>query len=123
MPPTPVTIAIVDDDDGLRHALGNLLLAAEFRVLAFASAEHFLAVLDGEHIGCLIADVNLPGMSGVALTEALAAKGRIMPAVLITARDDAATLSLIGRAGHLPNLRKPFSEGELFDAIDRVLQR
>jgi FixJ family two-component response regulator len=121
MSTTPVTIAIVDDDDGLRHALGNLLLAAEFDVLAFGSAEDFLGALDGRPIGCLIADVNLPGMSGVALTEALAAAGHAIPAVLITARDDGTTRSLIGRAGRVPHLRKPFSDDELFSAIRQVL--
>ena len=71
MPNTIMTIAIVDDDESIRHALGNLLRAAEFGVLAFGSAEDFLESLDGMQIGCLIADINLPGMSGVALTEAL----------------------------------------------------
>jgi FixJ family two-component response regulator len=118
---TPLTIAIVDDDESIRHALGNLLLAADFDVLAFESAEDFLAALDGRRIACLIADINLPGMSGVALIEALTAAGRAMPSVLITARDDSATVSLLGRAGHVPNLRKPFSDHELFSALNRVL--
>jgi FixJ family two-component response regulator len=121
MSKTPVTIAIVDDDDSIRNALGNLLLAAEFRVLAFASAEDFLHSLDGQAISCLIADINLPGMSGVALTEALAAAGRAIPTVLITARDDTATIALLGRADSIPHLRKPFSDHQLFSAIDQVL--
>jgi two-component system response regulator FixJ len=118
---TLATIAIVDDDESIRHALGNLLRAAGFDVLAFASAEAFLDSLDGARIGCLIADINLPGMSGVALVEALAAAGRTMPVVLITARDDATTLALLRRAGHVPRLRKPFSDEELFAAIGQVL--
>jgi FixJ family two-component response regulator len=121
MPDTTVTIAIVDDDDSIRNALGNLLLAAEFDVLPFASAEDFLNALDGQSVSCLIADINLPGMSGVALTEALAAAGRAMPAVLITARDDATTLSLLGRAAHVPHLCKPFNDHDLFSAIRQVL--
>jgi two-component system response regulator DctR/two-component system response regulator FixJ len=121
MPNTPVTIAIVDDDDSIRHALGNLLMAAEFDVLPFASAEDFLEALDGRPIGCLIADINLPGMSGVALTEALAAAGRAIPTVLITARDDATTISLLGRAAHVPHLHKPFTDHDLFSAIRHVL--
>jgi FixJ family two-component response regulator len=118
---TLVTIAIVDDDDSIRHALGNLLRAAEFKVLAFASSEDFLDSPDGDQIACLIADINLPGMSGVALVEALATAGRTIPAVLITARDDATTLSLLRRAGRVPRLRKPFSDEELFAAIRQVL--
>jgi FixJ family two-component response regulator len=119
----PLTIAIVDDDDRIRDALGNLLLAAGFDVLAFASAEDFLHALDGKAIGCLIADINLPGMSGVALTEALAAAGHVIPAVFITARDDATTLALIRRVGHVPHLRKPFGDQELFSAIRQALPR
>ena len=118
---TLATIAIVDDDASIRDALGNLLRAAEFDVLAFASAEDFLDSLDGKPIGCLIADINLPGMSGVALVEALAGAGRDLPAILITARDDANTLSLLRRAAHAPHLRKPFSDEELFAAIRQVL--
>jgi FixJ family two-component response regulator len=121
MSKTPVTIAIVDDDESIRNALGNLLLAAEFHVLPFASAEDFLHSLDGKAIGCLIADINLPGMSGVALTEALAAAGRAIPTVLITARDDTATIALLARAARIPHLRKPFSDHELFSAIGQVL--
>ncbi|MDB4884523.1 MAG: putative transcriptional regulator ycf27 OmpR-like protein [Gemmatimonadetes bacterium] len=123
MSKTPVTIVIVDDDDNVRHALGNLLRSADFDVRAFASAEAFLDSPDGEQVGCLIADINLPGMSGVALLETLAASGRVIPSVLITARDDGATLTLARRAGSVPHLRKPFSDEELFDALDRVLLR
>jgi FixJ family two-component response regulator len=120
---TPLTIAIVDDDASIRHALGNLLRAADFDVLAFGSAEDFLDSSDGEQFDCLIADVNLPGMSGVALLESLAAAGRAIPGVLITARDDGATLSLIRRAGRVPHLHKPFGDEALFSAIWRVLSR
>ena len=116
-----MTIAIVDDDDSLRFALGNLLLAAEFEVLAFASAEEFLGALDGKVVDCLIADINLPGMNGVALTQSLAAAGRRIPTVLITARDDAATVSLLRSAAVAPHLHKPFSDDELFSSIRRVL--
>jgi FixJ family two-component response regulator len=121
MPNTAVTVAIVDDDDSIRQALGNLLRAADFNVLVFASAEGFLASLGHVPIGCLIADINLPGLSGVALLEALAASGHAIPSVLITAGDDATTLSLIGRAGRVPHLRKPFSDDDLFTAIQQVL--
>jgi FixJ family two-component response regulator len=118
---TPMTIAIVDDDDSIRHALGSLLRAAEFDVLAFASGEELLESLDGKQIGCLIADINLLGMNGVELLEALATAGRAMPSILITARDDATTLALLRRAGRVPHLRKPFSDEELFVTIRRVL--
>jgi len=119
---TLTTIAVVDDDESIRYALRHLLRAAEFAVAIFASAEEFLSSSAGAQVDCLIADVNLPGMSGVALVEAMAAADRTIPTILITARDDANTLELIRRAGCVPHLRKPFGEAELFGAIYRVLE-
>jgi FixJ family two-component response regulator len=121
MPQTSPIIAVVDDDDSVRSALGQLLRAAEYEALTFGSAEELLASLDGQRVDCLIADINLPGMSGVALVQALAAAGRSIPTVLITARDDATTLELIRRVYAVPHLRKPFSDDALFEAIARVL--
>lgn len=114
-------IAVVDDDDSVRESLRQLLRAADFGALTFASAEAYLNRLPTDRVDCLIVDVNLPGMSGVDLVHALKEGGRMAPVVLITARDDAATLELVKRAGRIPLLRKPFSEDELFDAIARVL--
>ena len=75
MTPTPTTIAVVDDDENVRYALQQLLRAAKFEALAFATAEELLDSPAGERIDCLIADINLPGMSGVALVHALEAGG------------------------------------------------
>jgi FixJ family two-component response regulator len=115
------TIAVVDDDDSVRQSLRQLLRAADFDTLTFASAEEFLSSRDGERADCLIVDVNLPGMTGVALVHALAAAGTGTPVVLITARDDHSTVEAIRRAGRGPHLRKPFSDEELFAAISRAL--
>jgi FixJ family two-component response regulator len=116
-------IAVVEDDAGVRTALHRLLTAASFDACTFASAEEFLASPGRRgRVDCLIADIHLPGMNGVALLRALAADGEVPPAVLITARDDAATLESIRRAGPTPHLRKPFSDEALFDAIRRALR-
>ena len=114
------TIAVVEDDAGVRTALWQLLRAADFDALTFASAEEFLASSHRASVDCLIADINLPGMSGVALLKALAVNGPVPPAVLITARDDPATLELIRQAAPVRHLRKPFGDDELFDAIRRA---
>ena len=119
MAKTRATIAVVDDDAGVRTALHQLVRSAGFDAIAFESAEAFLASAKQLDIQCLIADINLPGMSGVALAQTLAENGGPPHVVLITGRDDAHTLELIGRAGNVPLLRKPFSDRELFDAIDR----
>lgn len=122
MTTTHASVAVVDDDDGIRAALRQLLRTAAFDVLTFASAEEFLDSPARESVTCVIADVNLPGMSGVALLRALAAAGLSMPAVLITARDDPRTRELIGRAGTVPHLRKPFGAKELLDAIQEAVR-
>lgn len=121
MTETPTTIVVVEDDPGVRTALQQLLRSVAFDTLTFASAEEFLNAGANEQADCLIADVNLPGISGVALLKRLAASGSALPAVLITGRDDPATRHLIQQAGAVPRLRKPFSDDELFGAIREAL--
>lgn len=118
---TPATIAVIDDDESVRQSLRELLRSADYLALTYESAEEFLDGLNGQHIDCMIVDVNLPGMSGVALVQTLAARGNTTPVVLITARDDPATLDLMRRLGGVPHLRKPFSDDALFSAISRML--
>lgn len=115
------TIAVVDDDAGVRDSLQQLLRAADFRTVTYASAEAYLNGGVRPRVDCLILDINLPGMSGVALAQTLMASGDDTPIILITARDDPTTLELVRRAGSIPLLRKPFSEEELFDTIAGVL--
>jgi FixJ family two-component response regulator len=121
MASTRSTIGVVEDDAGVRAALQQLLRAAGFSALVFASAEEFLGSNSRRQVDCLIADINLPGMSGVALLQALSASGERLPAVLITGRDDTATVDLMRQAGNVPRLHKPFSDDELFGAIRAVL--
>jgi FixJ family two-component response regulator len=116
------TIGVVEDDTGVRTALKQLLRAAGFAALTFATAEEFLSSDCLAQVDCLIADVNLPGMTGVALLKALDASGGRVPAVLITGRDDAGTIELMRQAGDVPRLHKPFSDDELFGAIRAVLR-
>ena len=115
------TIAVVEDDPGVRTALQQLLRSANFDTLTFASAEEFLSAGALERADVLIADVNLPGITGVALVQRLAALGSALPAILITGRDDPATRHLISQAGAVRRLRKPFSDDDLFGAIRTAL--
>ena len=113
------TIAVVDDDPGVRTALQELLRSMGFQAVTFGSAEEFLSSGRG-HLHCVIADVHLPGMSGPALVRRLAEAGTGLPALLVTAHDDPATLELIRQTGPVPHLRKPFSDAQLTDAIRRA---
>jgi two-component system response regulator FixJ len=119
---TRATIAIVDDDSGVRTALRELLRSAGFEALTFASSEEFLVAERRDDVDFLIADVNLPGMSGVGLLKTLAARGTTVPALLITGRGDAGTVELIRQAGQVPRLMKPFSDDDLFGVIGSALK-
>ena len=117
------TVAIVDDDESVRESLRELLRAADFNALTFASAEEYVTRADAANIDCMIVDVNLPGMNGVALARTVWARGDATPVVLITARDDNVTLSLIQSVAGAPVLRKPFTDDALFDAIRHVMSK
>lgn len=121
MTATRPTIAVVEDDPAVRTALQQLLRSAAFDTLIFASAEDFLSAGAEEQADLLITDVNLPGMSGVALVQRLAGAGSALPAILITGRDDPVTRHLIRQVGQIPRLRKPFSDDDLFGAIHMAL--
>jgi FixJ family two-component response regulator len=121
MTETRTTIAVVEDNVGVRTALEQLLRSAAFDTLTFGSAEEFLSAGAVDRADVLIADVNLPGISGAALVQRLAESGSALPAILITGRDDPATRQLIRQAGPVPRLRKPFSDEDLFGAIRLAL--
>jgi FixJ family two-component response regulator len=103
--------------------LRQRLRSAGFEAVTVESAEDFLALRNSTAVECLIADINLPGISGVALVNELSAAGDQLPAILITGRQDADTLELTRHAGEVPWLHKPFSDAELFEVIDRVTRR
>jgi FixJ family two-component response regulator len=117
-----MTIGVVEDDEGLRTALQQLLRSAGFRAVTFGSAEEFLAREDKGEVDCVIADINLPGMTGVELVKKLGSNGARIPAVLITGRRDAATAELADQVD-VPRLYKPFSDDALFEVLGRLVQR
>ena len=122
MPRSKSIIAIVEDDASFRRAVERLLRASGFETQAFASAEEFLRSPAPESHGCLILDLQLPGMSGFELFEHLTASGQHRPAVFITAQD---ADSLRERASRIPDsiyLRKPFVGAELLEALRSMLR-
>ncbi len=99
------------------RALRRLLLAADFKVLAFDSAEAFLASKIPAGDVCLVLDIYLPGMSGIDLCRTLVASGRSLPTILMTANDNEATQKIAREAAVLATLYKPFDEDALLDTI------
>jgi FixJ family two-component response regulator len=116
-------IAVVDNDAGVRGALGRLLRVSGYTVLTYASAEEFLEAGPQAELDCLIVDVYLDGMSGSDLHAELAAAGHAPPTVLVTADVDVAVTGLLRRSEDVICLRKPFDESSLLFAIDCVTGR
>ncbi len=115
-------VFVVDDDASVRVAIGRLIRSAGLAVETFASAEDLLETWPSDPSGCLILDVQLPGLSGLELQNELAALGSTVPIIFITAHDDpdARTQALNGGAAGF--LEKPFDDGDLFAAIHSAIE-
>ena len=97
--PNTGVIAIIDDDEPLREALGSVLKAAGFVTDTFASAEEFLDLPQKNNISCLILDVRLPGMSGIELQRRLLHANCEVPVIFVTAHGDGSLRDLVMKAG------------------------
>jgi FixJ family two-component response regulator len=110
-------VAIVDDDASIRRATQNLLESAGFPTLGFPGAASFLASDRLGEVACLVADMRMPGMTGLGLHLALVASGSAVPTILVTAYPDEGTRERARNAGILCYLAKPFSEEELLECV------
>jgi len=113
-------VAIVDDDQSIREATSNLLQSAGFLTATFADAESFLTSSE-PRAACLVADMRMPGMSGLQLHQHLIASGASIPTVLITAYPSDATRLRAREAGILCCLAKPFAPDELLECVRGAL--
>jgi FixJ family two-component response regulator len=110
-------VAIVDDDAAVRVALEGLLRSAGLSAQAFASAETFIDSGRQFQAGCLIADIRMPGMSGLELQAKLNADNCRIPIVFITAHGDAQMRMRALRAGAVEFLAKPFNDEVLLETV------
>jgi FixJ family two-component response regulator len=115
-------IAIVDDDDLMRNALQGLLKSVGLPARAFASAEEFLNSGQPDQIACLIADIRMPGMSGLELQAKLNAARYRIPIIFITAHGDAKMRMQALRAGAVEFLAKPFDDEVLLGNVRAALE-
>ena len=115
-------ISIVDDDPSVRDGLVDLARAMGFDAEAFECAEDFLQSPRLDLTSCLITDVRMPGMTGLELHERLAAAGKSIPTIVITAFPQAADRMRALQAGVLCYLAKPFEESELVACISSALR-
>ena len=116
-------ISIVDDDESIRVAAGDLVTSLGFVALTFASAEAFLQSGDATRTSCLITDIQLPGMSGLDLQDRLRAEGYRLPIIVITAFPEPKLKRRAEAAGAVAFLVKPFDGRELIARIEEVLSR
>jgi FixJ family two-component response regulator len=118
----PATVFVVDDDDQLRESLQLLLTTVGLRVEAFASAEAFLDRYRGDRSGCLILDVQMPGMDGLALLERLAAQKSPLAVIMLTAYADVHTVVHALKASAFEFLEKPCPARRLIDCVHQALE-
>ena len=122
MPSVPF-ISIVDDDEGIRSSLANLIRSAGFRAQGFSSAEAFLRSNQVQTTDCLILDVRMPGMTGPGLQRELRSENPDLPVIFITAYENTDVRTQVLDAGAVAFLYKPFYEEELLNAINAALGR
>lgn len=123
MQPTGV-VHVVDDDEAVRDSMRWLLEANGFQVRAFESAEAFLAAgPPRDPIACVLLDVRMPGLSGLALHDELIRRGSMMPVVFITGHGDVPMAVETMKKGAVDFLQKPFSDERLCALVRECLDR
>lgn len=115
-------VVIVDDDPSVRKALQRLLRTAQMEVESHPSGESFLRAVDDRLPDCLILDIRMPGMTGPTVRDRLAAHGRRIPIIFITAHAEDVPAEH-GTSGEVAEvLNKPFDDEVLLEAIRRCIE-
>jgi FixJ family two-component response regulator len=124
MPERPgLVVHVVDDDASIRDSIGLLLGLRGYRCAQFASAEDFLSALRDDWQGCVLADLRLPGLDGLALQSELKRRGVSLPVVIITGHGDVASARAAFQAEAVDFLEKPFDENSVIRAIESAFLR
>jgi FixJ family two-component response regulator len=123
MPDVPAVVFVIYDDPSMLGALEDLVGSVGLQVRAFASPQDFLQSQRPDTPGCLVLDVRLPGMSGLAFHKQLARLGVALPVIFITGHGDIPMSVRAMKAGAVEFLTKPFHDQELLDAIHAAIER
>lgn len=115
------TVFVVDDDASIRDALSLLISLKGLRAAVFSSAEDFLAVCDMAWRGCLLTDLQMPGMGGLDLQTTLRERGIALPVVVLTAHGDVATTRAALKNGAVDFLEKPVDDDVLIDVLRNAI--
>ena len=120
--PARSVISVIDDDASIRVATNNLLRSRGYIVHTFASAEEFLRSPRFDETSCVIADVQMSGMSGLDMLTDLRARGRDIPFIFITAFPDENMRARAMKAGAVCFLAKPFPVPNLMKCLEAALE-
>jgi len=118
--PDPI-VYVVDDEPAIRDSLALLLRSVGLATRTFESAQAFLDAFRPEPGACLLADVRMPGMSGLELQERLHARGLKVPVIVLTGHGDIAMAVRAMKAGAADFIEKPYNDQVLIDAVHRAL--
>lgn len=116
-------VFLVDDQPAVLKALSRLLRAAGFEVAPFDSAQAFLDSGASDAAGCLVLDLAMPGMDGMALQQALIGRASALPVIFLTGRGDIATGVRAMKAGAADFLTKPVDAEQLIGAVTEAIER
>ncbi len=117
------TVFIVDDDPAVLKSLSRLLRAIQFTVVTFGSPQEFLERHDPHTPGCLVLDVEMPGLNGLELQEALRVKGSTIPIIFLTGHGDIPMSVQAMKRGALDFLTKPVHDKDLLKAVEAALEK
>jgi FixJ family two-component response regulator len=123
LPPAGSKVFIIDDDAAVRVSIADLVQAAGLESETFGTPQEFLRRQAADGPGCIVLDLRLPGMDGLAVQRALAEAGITTPIIFLTAFADVPTTVQAMKSGAMEFLTKPFDDQELLDAISRALER
>ncbi|MCW8281515.1 MULTISPECIES: response regulator transcription factor [Agrobacterium] len=119
---TPL-VTIVDDDEGMRESVGEILRSVGIASVGFGSTAELLAAAVPDRPGCLVLDVRLPGLSGLELQTKLAAAGNRKPIIFMTGYGDVPMTVRAMKAGALDFLQKPFRDQDIIDAVTAAIEK
>jgi len=119
--PADGTVFVVDDDPEIRASLTRLLEEVDLTVQAYSNAQEFLESYDPNCQGCLVLDVRMPGMDGLALQKTLKERGITIPVIMITGHGDVRVAVDALRAGALDFMEKPFRAQPLLERVNQAL--
>jgi len=117
----PPIVGVIDPDPVARNGLKTLLYGLGIDVSTFDSAESFLLATDGRHIGCLIVDLLLPGMSGLELLRRLRSAGNDVPVILLADESDVPTAVAAMREGATDFIEKPYVDVAVMKQVQKLL--